>query len=32
MTTLDTVMTVFITGVVLVGFVSFIWVIFFKKD
>ena len=32
MTTLDTVMTVFIAGVVLVGFVSFIWVIYFKKD
>ncbi len=32
MTTLDTVMTIFITGVVLVGVVSFIWIIFFEKD
>ncbi len=32
MSTLDTIMTIFIAGVVIVGVGSFIWVIFFKKD
>ncbi len=32
MTLLDIVMTIFITGVVLTGVISFIWIIFFKKD